>query len=51
VLAGYDPEQHPRLGVYYAVRDHEKGDQFLAVNADFPVADDPSLWAVLELVR
>ena len=51
VLAGYDPEQHPRLGVYYVVRDHEKGDQFLAVNADFPVADDPSLWAVLELVK
>lgn len=51
VLTGFDPEQHPRLGVYYAVRDGEKGDQFLAVNADFPVADDPSLWAVLELVR
>ena len=49
VLTGFDPEQHPRLGVYYAVRDGEKGDQFLAVNADFPVADDPSLWAVLEL--
>lgn len=50
-LTGFDPEQHPRLGVYYAVRDGEKGDQFLAVNADFPVADDPSLWAVLELVK
>ena len=50
-LAGFDPEQHPRLGVSYAVRDQELGDQFLSVNGDFPFADDPSLWAVLELVR
>jgi hypothetical protein len=51
VLTGFDPEQHPRLGVYYAVRDQELGDQFLAVNGDFPFADDPSLWEVLELVK
>lgn len=51
VLAGYDPEQHPRLGVYYAVRDQELGDQHLAVNGDFPYWDDPSLWGTLELVR
>jgi hypothetical protein len=51
VLTGFDPEQHPRLGVYYAVRDQELGDQFLSVNGDFPFADDPSLWAVLELVK
>ncbi len=50
-LAGFDPEQHPRLGIYYAVRDSELGDQFLCVNSDFPYSDDPSLWAVLELVR
>ena len=51
VLTGFDPEQYPRLGVYYAVRDQELGDQFLSVNGDFPFADDPSLWAVLELVK
>ena len=51
VLNGFDPEQHPRLGVYYAVRDQELGDQFLGVGAEFPFADDPSLWAVLELVK
>lgn len=51
VLAGFDPEQHPRLGVYYHVRDRELGDQFLGVNADFPVSDDPSLWEPLELVK
>jgi hypothetical protein len=50
-LSGFDPQEHPRLGVYYAVRDAELGDQFLGVNWDFPVADDPSLWAVLELVK
>jgi hypothetical protein len=51
VLTGYDPEQHPRLGVCYHVRDAEVGDQFLSVNADFPFSDDPSLWDVLELTK
>ena len=50
-LYGFDPQEHPRLGVYYVVRDQELGDQFLSVNWDFPFGDDPSLWAVLELVR
>jgi hypothetical protein len=50
-LNGYDPQEHPRLGVYYAVRDQELGDQFLGVGWDFPFGDDPSLWAVLELVK
>jgi hypothetical protein len=51
VLSGFDPEQHPRLGVFYHVRDQELGDQFLSVNGDFPFADDPSLWEPLELVK
>jgi hypothetical protein len=50
-LSGFDPAEHPRLGVYYVVRDQELGDQFLSVSWDFPFADDPSLWAVLELVK
>jgi hypothetical protein len=50
-LNGYDPHEHPRLGVYYCVRDQELGDQFLGVGWDFPFAEDPSLWAVLELVK
>lgn len=51
VLTGFDPEQHPRLGVFYHVRDAELGDQTLSVNTDFPFSDDPSLWEVLELAK
>jgi hypothetical protein len=51
VLNGYDPEQNPRLGIYYAVRDAELGEQVLSVGGEFPFAEDPSLWSALELVR
>src|SRR5947209_8590235 len=50
-LNGYDPEQYPRLGVFYSVRDDERGEQLLALTAEFPFWEDPSLWGVLELVR
>jgi len=50
-LQGFDPENNPRLGVFYAVRDFELGEQTLSVSADFPFAEDPSLWSVLELVK
>jgi hypothetical protein len=50
-LNGFDPEQHPRLGIFYAVHDTELGEQTLGIGSDFPFADDPSLWRVLELVR
>jgi hypothetical protein len=51
VLAGFDPTQSPRLGVFYVVRDAELGEQALGAHADLPVAEDPTLWGVLELVR
>ena len=51
MLHGFDPEQNPRLGIYYAVRDTELGEQVLSVGSDFPYAEDPTLWSVLELVR
>jgi hypothetical protein len=51
ILNGFDPEQNPRLGLYYAVRDAELGEQVLSVGADFPYWEDPSLWGVLELRR
>ena len=51
VLNGFDPDQYPRLGVFYAVRDFEKGEQTPGADSDFPFVEDPSLWASLELVR
>src|SRR5215831_9964498 len=50
VLNGFDPEQSRRLGIFYAVRDAELGEQTLSVDAEFPFIEDPSLWSVLELV-
>jgi hypothetical protein len=50
-LAGFDPEQNPRLGVFYVVRDAEKGEQTLTAATDLPYAEDPTLWGVLELVK
>ena len=50
-LNGYDPEQYPRLGFFYSVRDDERGEQLLSITAEFPFWEDPSLWGVLELVR
>jgi hypothetical protein len=51
VLHGFDPEQNPRLGIAYVVRDRERGEQVLSVGSDFPIGEDPTLWNVLELVR
>jgi hypothetical protein len=50
-LNGFDPEQNPRLGFFYAVRDSEQGEQTLSVGSEFPYAEDPTLWGVLELAR
>lgn len=50
-LNGFDPAEHPHLGFYYAVRDLELGEQTLGPGADFPFAEDPSLWATLELTK
>lgn len=48
-LNGFDPETNPRLGMLYALTDPERGDRFLTVGRDFPIGEDPSLWATLEL--
>ncbi len=50
-IHGYDPEQHPRLGFFYSVRDEEKGEQLLGLSSEFPFWEDPSLWSTLDLVR
>ena len=48
-LHGFDPETNRRLGLYYQVVDAGLGDQFLGVGREFPVGEDPSLWATLQL--
>jgi hypothetical protein len=50
-LHGYDPETNRRLGFYYQVTDPDRGDQFLGVGREFPVGEDPSLWATLCLAE
>jgi hypothetical protein len=50
VLHGYDPEQYPRLGFFYSIRDDELGEQVLSVGPEFPFWEDPTLWSGLELV-
>lgn len=49
-LTGFDPEQNPRMGLFYVVRDSELGEQMLGAAADMPYAEDPTLWGVLELI-
>lgn len=51
LLNGYDPEVNARLGFYYVVRDAEHGEQSLGLGAEFPYAEDPSLWSTLALTR
>lgn len=49
ILNGFDPELTRRLGFYYQVTDPDRGDQYLGVGREFPVGEDPSLWATLLL--
>ena len=48
-LAGFDPESNRRFGLAYQVTDPDQGDHFSGVNREFPVGEDPSLWATLTL--
>lgn len=49
-LAGYDPSQDTMLGFHYQVLDREYGLQTFANGMEFPVDEDPSCWAAVELV-
>lgn len=44
-ITGFDAQQFPRIGFFYAVVDRELGWQTLGLNRDYPFAEDPSLWA------
>lgn len=50
-LTGFDPNEHPRLGFMFAAVDRELGWQTFTVGTSFPIDEDPSLWATLELTR
>lgn len=48
-LHGFDPDTNRRLGFAYHVTDPSREDQFIGVGREFPVGENPSLWATLEL--
>jgi hypothetical protein len=50
-LSGYDPEQSPRLGVFWVVQDGELGTQASGPTEALPYAEDPTLWGMLDLRR
>ena len=50
-LHGFDPETNRRLGLTYQVTDPDRGDQYLGVGREFPIGEDPSLWASLLLTE
>lgn len=49
-LAGFDVDLNRQFGFFYAVRDGEMGEQTLSIGPEFPYAEDPSLWQLLELL-
>lgn len=48
-LNGFDPDQSPVCGFFYAVRDRELGVQTISVGDEFPYSNDPTLWHSIEL--
>lgn len=50
-LSGFDPEEHPRIGIYTIVEDSDLGQQYLTVGDDLNWHIDPSTWATGVLSR
>lgn len=50
-LAGFDPNEHTRIGFYYILEDRDHGQQFLTVGDDLYWFVDPSTWATAVLDR
>lgn len=46
-LTGFDPSSYPQMGFYYTIFDSELGEQFMMVDHEFPIGQDPSLWATM----
>lgn len=50
-LTGFDPSEYPQVSLWYGVVDRERGWQTLSLGPEFPVREDPSLWAAASLER
>lgn len=50
-LHGWSPLEHPRIGVYYKIRDTCHGDQQLCASDELGWNSDPSIWATGVLKR
>lgn len=50
-LSGFDVEVNARLGFFYLAQDSELGQQSLSHGPEFPFAEDPTLWQMLELKK
>lgn len=50
-LHGWDPVEHPRVGVFYKVKDAQLGSQHLTVDDELGWNVDPSTWATGVLVK
>jgi len=50
-LQGFDPVDHPRIGLYYIVEDDDLGQQYLTVGDELLWYVDPSTWATAVLTR
>lgn len=50
-LNGWNPAEHPRIGLFYKVRDTQHGAQHLTVDDELGWNVDPSTWATGVLVR
>jgi hypothetical protein len=50
-LHGWDPIEHPRIGVFYKVKDAHLGSQHLSVDDELGWNVDPSTWATGVLVK
>jgi len=48
-LNGFDPAEHPRIGLYYMLEDSEHGQQYLTIGDDLLWYVDPSTWATAVL--
>lgn len=50
-LAGFEPQEHPRIGFYTLIEDRDRGQQYLTVGDDLNWYIDPSTWATGVLTR